>query len=236
MEDYKMELYEAFDVIFPRLVEIETHQCKGTGFHISTLTREDGTQHSAIATANHVVKDLINCKRPIYITLAATRKKILIPFEKIGKSFNEKSDLALLVIDNEYLFFDLAPIKLMPSNQFPKIGYQVAWCGYPWIVPGKVCFFSGYISSYLNQKGDYIIDGTAINGVSGGPAFVIMEVIKGEDKKEELLVVGIITEYWANRVNGETLPGLSLARNIQPVVDKFIKDNKNFEKKAEQSK
>jgi hypothetical protein len=52
----------------------------------------------------------------------------------------------------------------------------------------------------------YLIDGVAINGVSGGPVFY--------HTGSEVQIVGVISAYVANRATGDTLPGLSIAQDV----------------------
>ena len=54
----------------------------------------------------------------------------------------------------------------------------------------------------------YLVDGVAINGVSGAPAFFI------DPKTSELKICGVISNYYPNRSTGEALPGLSMIRSV----------------------
>lgn len=53
----------------------------------------------------------------------------------------------------------------------------------------------------------YLIDGVAINGVSGGPVMYGTET-------DGIQIVGTVSAYQANRVTGETLPGLLIAQDV----------------------
>jgi hypothetical protein len=53
----------------------------------------------------------------------------------------------------------------------------------------------------------YLVDGVAINGVSGGPAF------RGEDDGTVSLI-GVLSAYIPNRATGETLPGLAVVASV----------------------
>ena len=59
----------------------------------------------------------------------------------------------------------------------------------------------------------YFLDGVAINGVSGGPAFHLL------DSQEEPCITGIVSAYIPNVATGSTLPGLSVARNVRQLQD-----------------
>lgn len=58
-------------------------------------------------------------------------------------------------------------IELLPIEKHLKIAVPVGWLGFPAIDPNTLCFFSGSISA--RQHSQYLIDGVAIHGVSGGP-------------------------------------------------------------------
>ena len=66
------------------------------------------------------------------------------------------------------------------------------------------------MSSFIKQNDRYLIDGIAINGVSGGPVFT---------NDDEQVVVGIISSYISNKVGGNTLPGLLVAQDISHFYD-----------------
>jgi hypothetical protein len=75
------------------------------------------------------------------------------------------------------------------------------------LVPGTLCFFCGHISSAYAQS-RYFIDGVAIGGVSGGPAFYHSEDDDG------IRIVGSITAYTPAKSGGESLPGLMVADEV----------------------
>ena len=81
--------------------------------------------------------------------------------------------------------------------------------GYP--ASFELCFFSGRISGSIGLFGSddhaYLIDGVAIDGVSGGPV-----VVKSE--KWGTRIIGSISAYFANHTADETLPGLSIAQDV----------------------
>jgi hypothetical protein len=87
------------------------------------------------------------------------------------------------------------------------IGVEVAWLGYPAIAEYTLCFFSGNVSAFQEFRNAYLIDGVAINGVSGGPVMY-------STTADGVQIVGSITAYRANRATGETLPGLSIAQDV----------------------
>ena len=79
-------------------------------------------------------------------------------------------------------------------------GTAIGWLGYPGLVFPELCFFHGVVSGHLETPPVYLIDGVAINGVSGGPAF-----------DPSGLVVGLVSAYLPNRLHPDTtLPGLMI--------------------------
>jgi hypothetical protein len=60
---------------------------------------------------------------------------------------------------------DLVP--LLPSSASLDIGTEIGWLGYPSLAANTLCFFSVNVSA--RSEHSYLIDGVAINGVSGGP-------------------------------------------------------------------
>ena len=98
-------------------------------------------------------------------------------------------------------------IPLLPSSTMLPIGTEVGWLGYPGIAQQTLCFFSGIVSARQEWRHAYLIDGVAINGVSGGPVVHSTEA-------DGVQIIGTLSAYISNRATGETLPGLSMARDV----------------------
>ena len=92
--------------------------------------------------------------------------------------------------------------------------------------------FAGNISARQEWRHAYLIDGVAINGVSGGPVMYSTEA-------EGVQIVGSISAYVSNRATGETLPGLAIARDVSYLHDTISKikslDEASKQKKEQQS-
>ena len=101
---------------------------------------------------------------------------------------------------------------------------EVGWCGFPSIAPDDLCFFEGHISSYLAKEGSYLVDGVAINGVSGGPAFFPV------DKQNEPIVCGVLSGYIPNITEGKSLPGVCYIRSVE-AFRSLIKEYKSIDDK-----
>lgn len=124
---------------------------------------------------------------------------------------NQQRDAATIIIKTELLpVFPEQALPLSDSSKFFKVGGELGWTGYPSVAQPHLCFFSGRVSCFLESDDCYLIDGVAINGVSGGPVFI-------EKAGEQVQLVGIISAYVSNR-SGNT-PGLLRAQHITPLAD-----------------
>ena len=112
----------------------------------------------------------------------------------------------MILVQASKLQFPEALIQLRPIEDRLPIGAEVGWLGFP-AVTHTLCFFSGNVSAFQEGRHAYLIDGVAINGVSGGPVLF-------SHPTEGVQIVGSITAYIANRATGEALPGLSVAQDV----------------------
>lgn len=221
----------ALKLLQNRVFKIRSPQGHGTGFHIGNFGIDDRLY--AIATAYHVVQSVHDWGDPIKVIHAETGKEILIKENDRAIFTYPNKDLAVIVFvpPNDFILPN-NEIDRIPSGNYLISGVDVAWCGFPAIKNDKLCFFHGYISCYLDQQGDYLIDGVAINGVSGGPVFYI------DNQTNTPKVAGVITAYIANRATGEILPGLSMITSIAPCEDTIrnLANLKQAKKEADEQK
>jgi len=112
---------------------------------------------------------------------------------------NWETDSAVILIPKPDFPFPEKIIDLFPTTDVIKLGSEVGWLGFPSIEPFTLCFFAGCISARRNNT--YLIDGVSINGVSGGPVLYVPDATN-------IQIIGIISFYRANRLPGDTLPGL----------------------------
>lgn len=213
-----MDWYKAYDKITPYMVRVESETGFGTGFLFGY-----NANHSiaAFATACHVVDNVEEWKKPIRIRHYSTNK--VVYFEDAGRVIfaDRLRDTATILVSTNS--FDLPPatLPLLPSDKFKKIGVEVGWTGFPSLSPSDLCFFSGTVSFYQSSEATYLIDGVAINGVSGGPVFSTLA-----DSTPQ--IIGVISAYVANIRGGDTLPGLLKARDLT-TVHNHIKTIKSFD-------
>ncbi|MGA9039743.1 MAG: trypsin-like peptidase domain-containing protein [Terriglobales bacterium] len=197
------------EAVTPVVVKIETPSGHGTGF--LCLYNEPRT-FCGIATAYHVVKHAEQWQEPIRITnYATTTSAFLRETDRVIFSEQEK-DSAVILISTGQLNFPEEPIQLLPTDQRLSLGMEVGWLGYPAMASATLCFFAGNVSAWQDFRRAYLIDGVAINGVSGGP--VIYASPSDLEGGTSPLIVGAISAYYANRATGETLPGLSIAQDV----------------------
>ncbi|MCW9054424.1 MAG: serine protease [Candidatus Pacebacteria bacterium] len=201
----------ALRLVNDRVVKLNTPRGHGTGFHIGNFGTNDNL--CAIATAYHVVDGVHEWGEPIKVVHEATGEEILLKEKDRAVFTYPKKDLAVMLFVKPKKFnLPKTQIELIPSGSYLVPGVDVAWCGYPGLMSGQLCFFHGFISCHIS--GDYLIDGVAINGVSGGPVFYI------DANSNRPKIAGVITAYIPNRrSSGDSLPGVSMITSIAPCED-----------------
>ena len=198
----EMRWDEVVDRVSGSVFRLYAGSSAGTGFLIS-LGRDpkNGDSFATIATAWHVLEalpgttdelDIVSFDRKTCFTSAADQ----IGFYPVG---DVRYDTGLIVLrTGTPLVEEKELLPLFPHDSILARGADIGWLGFPGITEPELCFFHGYISGYLNDPPNYLVDGVAINGVSGGPAF---------DNRAH--VIGLVSAYIPNRVDqATTLPGL----------------------------
>ena len=218
---------EAVKQVMPHVVKIELPDSHGSGFLIAYRNAGRNRQHAVIATAAHVIRHAEKWGDACRIHYQGS-ELIVKPEHRI-----------MYVMDNQ----DLGIIEFnpgdwkLPGHVLPVIGrdailqpgYPLGWCGFPNIVDRHNCFFAGHVSTPVaGSEGDYLVDGVVIHGVSGSPAFAVMD--------GKVVLVGLVSAYYPNRATGEALPGIGLVQSIQPIVDLFVSANKRAKKESTRGK
>ncbi len=200
-----MHWSEAVNSILPSIVKIDTPTGHGTGF----LCFYDETKTiCAVATAGHVIHHADKWLEPIRLFNHNGSKSILLTAEERQITRGNLSDSALILFTKKSTgFFPTDPIPLLDQEYVLKVGTEVGWIGFPTLEPDTPCFFSGNISARQDHKNAYLIDGVAINGVSGGPVILIGE-------NDTVQIVGTVSAYRVNKVPGTALPGLLIAQDL----------------------
>src|SRR5262245_37403245 len=190
--------------VTPHVVRIDTPVGHGTGF---IYMYNENRDICGIATALHVVTHADQWRQPIRIFQPSSER---VAFLNAGErvvfpEWNKES--AAVVIPYRDLEFPEEPIPLFPTETPLGIGVEVGWLGFPAIEANTLCLFSGSVSARQDHRNAYLIDGVAINGVSGGPVVY-------SDGVDDVRIVGTVSAYQANRATGEALPGLLIAQDV----------------------
>lgn len=201
----KTEWYEAVEFLTPYIVRILTPQGSGTGFLVSC---SKNTGLVGIATADHVISHAHYWQEPIRIEHQASGKSILLRHTDRAINSQPLTDTAGVVFERGELILPTDALQLTPPKQHFKAGVEIGWLGYPAIPQASLCFFTGHISAWIETEQAYLVDGVAINGVSGGPAFIT-----------DRMLVGVVSAYIPNRATGEPLPGLAVVRGVDQFHD-----------------
>jgi trypsin-like peptidase len=198
-----MEWAEAIEVLQPYVVKIATPRGSGTGFLVS---RSFTTNICAVATAAHVVDNANYWEEPLRIHHYLSGESILLRTGDRAIFLKEEVDTAAVLFDGSQFELPGNPLDLTPEQKHLKPGYEIGWLGFPAFASSSLCFFSGRVSAWLEERESYLANGVVINGVSGGAAFYVGE--------EGLTLIGVVSAYIPNRATGETLPGLCEIRGV----------------------
>lgn len=222
-----MEWDKIVEKVSPYVVKIETPDGHGTGFLY--VYNEDKTI-VGIATAAHVVDHAEEWHEPIKIRNYKSELITLLRDSQRIIYMNYVNDSAVILFSKSDFKFPEPLIPLLPESAPISIGCEVGWLGFPNIDAWTLCFFKGSISAHRPKR--YLIDGVAINGVSGGPVIYATE-------RDGVRIVGVMTAYQANRQRGDALPGLSIAQDVSHFHE-IIQEVKSMDdaqkKKAEAEK
>lgn len=193
--------HDAVELLTPYIVRIWAPQGSGTGFIISNSR---STPLCAVATAGHVIAHAHYREELVRIEHQASGNTILLRHHQRAINLQPESDTAAITFERGDLTLSTGNFPLTPKESYFKPGVEIGWLGYPAIPRASLCFFSGRISAWVQDDLGYLVDGVAINGVSGGPAFI-----------RDQIVVGVVSAYIPNRATGEPLPGLAVVRGVE---------------------
>lgn len=188
--------------VSPHLFKIETPQGHGTGFILHY-----NSNLCCVATAEHVIDHADNWKQPIKLVHHETGEHIFLKEDdRVIYRDGDKDSAVILFLKPNFKLPEV-PVALLPEGNLIDIGSEIGWLGFPSVAPYTACFFSGNVSARQEFRKAYLIDGVAINGVSGGPVLYL-------DPTEGVQIVGAVSAYAANRATGEALPGLAIAQDV----------------------
>ena len=216
--------FKTIEKLEPHIIKISTPSGSGTGWLVSMS--QDGTL-CAFATAAHVIDHAHSWEQPIRIHHQKSEQSVLLRPSDRAIQIYQDEDVAVIVFNPSEISLPPKAFPLTAKGKHAKRGVQVGWLGFPVIPKAGMSFFSGHISSYVESDQLYLVDGVAINGVSGGPAFVLTG--------NSLTLVGVVSAYIANRATGETLPGVAVVRNVMRFHDITERFQSLDEAKTQQS-
>jgi hypothetical protein len=201
-----MSWSQAADLIKPHVVRISTPESSGSGF---LICNGKNNQICGVATAAHVVAHAHYWEQPIRIHHFSSGKALVLHKATRAVLLDQPRDTAALMFIRGDVPFPPEPMPLPPEDMVLRVGHEIGWLGFPAIPAASLCFFAGKVSAWIEERSAYLVDGVAINGVSGGPAF---HVASAGD--HPVVVMGVVSAYVPNRATGEALPGLSVVRDV----------------------
>jgi hypothetical protein len=204
-----MSWSDCYAQILPYVFRVETPEGFGSGVFF-TYNRHKTI--IAIATAAHVVEHADDWKQPLRLRQHSSGKERFLEDADRTILLDRRRDSASIIITNHGFDLPDDTLPMIAASKYKRIATEVGWMGYPSIAHPHLCFFTGRISSFLNDEDSYLIDGVAINGVSGGPVFARL----AEDKPQ---LLGTVSAYMPNRIRGDALPGLLRSQDVTPFHD-----------------
>lgn len=196
---------KALESVKPYVFKVRTPTGSGTCFQISF---REPTGFCGVATALHVVEHAHEWEDPIKLIRYVSGATVTLREEKRVIITYPDVDLAFILFDAGEMPIEKSSLPMIEETKRKKQGVEMGWCGFPAVAPNDLCFFTGRNSSWLDSEGSYLVDGVAINGISGGPAFTIY----GEGAE----ICGVVSAYIPNRATGESLPGVCVIRDVAP--------------------
>jgi Trypsin-like peptidase domain len=194
----------AVDKIRPYVVRISTPEHSGTGF-LFTFAAEGGI--CGFATAAHALRQAQQWDEPIRVEQLSTGTSRMLRAADRTIVIDPDTDTAAVVFLREELELPGHLLQRTPDSTTYRVGVEIGWLGYPSMAHDDLCFFSGRISAWRESSKSYLVDGVAVNGVSGGPAFHI-------DGQGEPVLLGVVSAYLPNKAVGGALPGLAVVQHI----------------------
>lgn len=201
----QIDWHQAIDLVQPLVVKITTPRGSGTGFIFANPANRD---LCAVATAAHVIEHAHAWEEPIRVHHYKSGKSVLMRPNDRVVFIEESLDTAALVMSKMDLPVPEYVPGMTPVGKSLRVGFEVGWVGFPAVSSENLCFFSGRVSCWLEREGAYLVDGVAINGVSGGPAFHLAY-------EGGIIVMGVVSAYIPNRATGDVLPGVCVVRDVR---------------------
>src|SRR5881409_2815804 len=159
---------DAIDWIRPHVFKISTPGGFGTGFLIS---HSKDRQLCGIATAAHVIAHANYWEQPIRLEHHTSGNLAIVRQPERAVCADPARDTAVILCASGAFQLPEQSVPLIGEDRYLRLGNEVGWVGFPAISDRHLCFFSGKASCWIQEEHAYLVDGVAINGVSGGPTF-----------------------------------------------------------------
>lgn len=208
---------KAVEIVKPHVVKIRTPRGSGTGF-LCAYSKDK--KICGIATAAHVISKSHLWEEPIRIQHYSSGKTIVLRATNRIIWLDARLDTGVILFLKGEIPLPETTLAFISEEKYLKVGVEIGWVGFPAVSPQNLCFFTGINSCWLEELRIYLVDGVAISGVSGGPAFYAPAKEKG------IKVIGSVSAYLPNRA-GST-PGLAMVSDVEQ-LHRVIKTIKNWE-------
>ena len=170
----ELQWHEVVDRASKCVFRLHAGSASGTAFVIALGRPPQGADcYATLATAWHVLEDLPGTSDDLELVSVDGKTVFSSAADRIGfyPLGDPRYDTGLVVVrTGEVLVEERELLPLLPAESQLARGAEIGWLGFPGIAEPEICFCHGYVSGYLNDPPTYLIDGVAINGVSGGPA------------------------------------------------------------------
>lgn len=199
---------EVIPKLEPLVLRVYAGNSVGTAFIIG-LNRADDARTTMLVTALHVVEHVLGNDLPLELVRSdgAVVSELISGPVHVYLVGPPECDTALIQVPTKEPLISQEELLPIPLESMLPRGCELGWLGYPGLVLPELCFFRGVVSGFQEEPPVYLVDGVAINGVSGGPAF---------DRSG--LVVGLVSAYVPNQVTStKTLPGLMIVTPLNLV-------------------
>lgn len=221
----KVEWHQAVNIMMKNVVKVSTLG-NGYGSGVIVPPPKNTPGNCCVLTAYHVIQKAIETGATIEIELAESNEKITLP-SLVRTIFPAQGrDQAIILFNGPPKFGTPNGYKFLSVNRHYVPGVEFGWLGYPSLEITKdvVCFLHGKVSAYLEDLEAYLVDGSSIHGVSGGPVFCC-------DEDGKVVLAGIVTNYFPNQIaiqnsGTQSWPGLAMFRTINPLMKLYAQENK----------
>ena len=219
--------HQAVKIMMKNVVKVTTLG-GGYGSGVIVPTPKNAPGNCCVLTAYHVVANAFVSGATLEIEMALSHEKIRVASLTRNIFIAKERDQALIIfsLPSPTCFGEPNSYAMLEQDKHYIQGVELGWLGYPCLEVAKdnVCFLHGWVSAYLEKEESYLVDGSSIHGVSGGPVFCC-------DDAGSVVLAGIVTNYFPNEVGNQytgkqAWPGLAMFRTINPLMKLYAQSEK----------